>query len=224
MFRWIGAALTTAVLAGLMQLVTILDAPPASASCAPISDTRLFWDADVVFTGDKVRDTDGDPSTTIFDVERIYKGDVGPTTVITVPGLQNPNVVSSITLDLGDRARWLIFAHERRGGELVAFGCAGTRPRPAKIPAVLGIGYPPILPSRPGFRIPEGGGCRRTAERPYECILVHPVRDPVPWLAAAGVALLVLAAPGWWSLRMRRLRAIIADSAEEPRIRWVESE
>lgn len=223
MVRLVGAALATAVLAGLLQLVSILVAPPASASCAPISDTRLLWDADAVFAGE-VFTIHRDAWKTTFTVRRVYKGDVGSSATVVVPGRWNPNIVSSITLDFRDARWWLVFADER-GDELVAFGCAGTRPLPTKIPAVLGTGYPPTTHRwiRPGFREPEPQ-CRRTSANEQECVIYDYDKSAnlAPWLAAAGVALLILAGPGLlWVRRARRRRANV-DEAEEPRIRFVQ--
>lgn len=209
MLRWIGAALATAVLAGLMQFVTILDATPASACmCAPVSEAGHVRSAAAVFAGTVV---DARRSAEVrFHVTRVYRGDITP--AVTVANPHGPHatpdgleVVSSCDVGLRDGTPWLVYAHERHRGGLVIRACNGTRPLPKHLPAVLGTGYLPT--TRPGFHLPKGGGCRRTAENVWECVVDDPVRGPVPWLASAGVGLLLLAVPAWWALRMRRMRA-----------------
>ena len=187
--RSIGAALVIAVLAGLIQLVIVLGAPPAFACmCAPVSEAGHFRSADVVFAGTVV---DARPSSAvIFDVTRAYRGDVremvtvanphGP--LATADGLER---VSSCDVGLTRATQWLVYAHDRDRGGLVIRPCTGTRPLPKKLPAVLGAGHRPM---------------------PIQFIPVVHERGPIPWLAAAGLGLLLLAVPGWWSLRMRRMR------------------
>jgi len=190
MSRWTGAALATAMLAGLLQLISILGAPPASACmCAARSEADLLRGADVVFAG-TVADSRSSAVVT-FAVSRVFKRDVRPTTKlwasvghrVDVPdGLQ---VASSCDVDYRDAAQWLVYAN-RDHGKWYATICSGTRPLPATLPAVLGVGHAP--------------------RHPPEMSIDVPVRGPVPWLAAGGVGILLLAVPGWLVLRARRRR------------------
>lgn len=208
MSRWASSTLAGAVLAGLLQLATVVGAPPAFACmCAEVSEAGHFRSADVVFAG-TVRDAR--PSSAVsFDVTRVFKGEAWALESVAPHGPHAAGdgleVVSSCDVGLRDGTRWLVYAHDRDRGGLVIRACNGTRPLPKHLPAVLGTGHLPV--PRPGFRVPKGGGCHRTAAHPYECLVDDPVRGPVPWLAGAGVGLVLLTVPGRLALRMRRMRA-----------------
>lgn len=230
---WTGAALVTAVLAGLLQLVGIVGASPAWAcSCADVPDSVHLKNADAVFTGRMMswaRWPNGTTTTTLFRTFRIYKGT--PSEDIYVV-----SDTSSCGLRY-DVPWWLVFASDRRRAGVTATVCGGSRSLPTQMPAVLGAGRKPVARSEfsepPPEPEPGPDGFPRgyiafwrsvAPDAPYWIPPVYVpdfVRGPVPWLAGGGVGLLLLAMPTWLAVRMRRLRPLHAEQADEARIRWV---
>ncbi len=160
MYRWASAALITAVLAGLMQLVTILGAAPAWAcSCAgPMTDADHYVAADVVFTG--------------AVTERIEP-------------LPRPGGAKRLPAVLGE-------GHEPDRIDPLYEAPADPRHAPDEVPPV------PIHPLK----------------EPFE----NTLRAVMPWVASVGAGLLLLAVPGWLTVRARRLHAIVAEESEDVRV------
>lgn len=225
MSRWISQALVAVALSGLIQLLTILGAPPAwGCSCiGPVTSADHYHAADAVFTGTV---TDRSPSTSRhgpiitvrFDVTRAYKGEIGTTAAVVSLGGGAGGVISSCDIDYR-AAQWLVYADDRGRDGLYASYCGGTRPLPKKLPAVLGTGHEPT-PTFEAFEVPPQTTPYRhqppqipgdvTPRLDYQ-----PFRAVLPWVIGTGVGLLLLAMPGWLTLRFRRWHAIAANDSEE---------
>lgn len=230
-----GAALVTAVLAALLQLVGIVGAPPAWA-CPASTEAMHLKSADAVFTGRVIswaRWPNGTTITALLRVSRIYKGAVGESAYVVTD-------TSSTYVGYGvgyGTAWWLVFAYDRGRAGLHAIGCS-SRPLPTQLPAVLGAGHAPLSDPAAVVEEPElGPGVVPPGwdplwrDGPLEHRGVGPdiaapmpiveAPGPTPWLAGGGAGLLLLAMPTWLALRMRRLRPLYTEPADEARIRWV---
>jgi hypothetical protein len=153
------------VVAACPVLLAVTAAPAAACSCLALDDDEAFSLADAVFTGSAVdRRVPSDPTaptTLVFAVDHVYKGDVVATQEIRTPS-------SSAACGLSpDRSRLLVFAAEpgttesgaldASDGQLVAFLCGGTRTVSADaVPASFGTGRAP-----PVDEAAEGGGGSR---------------------------------------------------------------
>lgn len=164
-------------------------AQPASAcSCATLGDDAAFADADAVFSGvlAEVRTPAGerfnssDPERFIFDVDRVYKGEV----------FERQSVVTaregaSCGLELSIQAGRILVFGRRDGdfivqaddGELAANLCNGTRPVLASNPVPFGAGALPRAGSSP-----IGVGPARSAPA---------VRAPTDWSSTTWLVVLV---------------------------------
>lgn len=148
----------------IIPIALAVTATPAGAcSCLAIDDIEAFSLADAVFTGAAVeRHEPTDPlssTTLVFDVDHVYKGDVGARQEVSTPSSSAACGISP-TDD-----RMLVFATEpgttRAGsldaadGQLVAFLCGGTRDvSTATVPAAFGDGRAPAAADDGG----DGGG------------------------------------------------------------------
>lgn len=127
------AVLVLVVAGGLL----VTPAPAYACSCAfPRTDPRLVEMADVIFTGQIIKDrSSGQVRTLTFAVDRVYKGsaEVAEEVSTHVSG-------ASCGLEIGGSGTFLVYAtgsSPQRKANL----CGGTRPGPA--PASLGPGNAP---------------------------------------------------------------------------------
>jgi len=141
--------LTVALLA--CPLLLVATAPPAGAcSCVAVDDTEAFAQADAVFTGTAVaqrgQPNSTSPTTLVFDVDRVYKGDVAERQEVRTPSSSAACGLTPI-----DRAPLLVYATEPGGqgdaslgatdGQLVAHLCGGSRDATnGPVPASFGSG------------------------------------------------------------------------------------
>jgi hypothetical protein len=158
--RLAGALLIAFV--GCPALLAVHAPPAAACSCLAIDDDEAFSLADAVFTGSAVERREADdpmsPTTLVFDVDHVYKGDVARRQTVRTPSSSAACGVRP------SRDQLLVFASEpgttRSGsldasaGELVAFLCGGTRDLSgASVPTSFGEGRAP-----PGARSDDEGG------------------------------------------------------------------
>ena len=126
----------------------VLTARPASAcSCATRTDTEAFATAQAVFTATlvEVRTPGGsvyssaDPERFVFDVHRVYKGDVhARQSVVTARG------GASCGLEISGSGPFLVYVDTQRDGLLTANLCGGTRLLAEReLPALFGTGVVP---------------------------------------------------------------------------------
>ncbi len=154
-----GRLLGVALVVGAALIVT---AGPASAcSCATRTDTQAFVTAQAVFSATlvEVRTPGGDvfssadPERFVFDVSRVYKGDVrAKQTVVTARG------GASCGLEISGSGPFLVYADTQGDGELTANLCGRTRLlADGVVPAEFGPGLAPTPGSSPVAPAPTSG-------------------------------------------------------------------
>jgi hypothetical protein len=145
-----------AVLFAILLAATVVGTahPAAACSCATLSTSESFDNADVVFTGDliEVRTPSGDtfssadPERFVFDVDQVYKGEtMARQSVVT------PREGGSCGLELVGRGPFLVFASTEptfdlsgEAGELYSHLCTGSRSlAEAGVPTAYGAGSQP---------------------------------------------------------------------------------
>lgn len=154
-----------ALCVGLAVLATLLYSPrPASASCLPnpftVQEERER--AEVVFSGkvvslQPVRTSTSPGSAVVFDVDRVWKGDVGESITLM-------QYITSVDYSFEEGQEYLVFAAreavmgETRG--LSAIPCGNTAPLSDAQADIkeLGAGHPPAGSSQSPDSMPEVGG------------------------------------------------------------------
>ncbi len=143
------------LLAAVLLVLSALWASPAPAyacSCAPASDARYAADAAAIFTGRLVEDQvdqSAQTRTLTFAVDRVYKGQVTATQVVTSHASG-----ASCGVEITGPGPFLVFAQAEPTG-LTADLCGGTRDGSA--PAGLGAGQAPLPdPASPSAERPDG--------------------------------------------------------------------
>lgn len=129
------AALALATVLLALAATWLTPGPAYACSCAALSDAQYAEGADTIFTGTVADDQQGMPRTLTFTVDRVYKGAVQTTQVVTTAGSG-----SSCGLEISGAGPFLVYAQQGQTG-LTAGLCGGTGPGPA--PASLGLGQPP---------------------------------------------------------------------------------
>lgn len=136
--RHAAALLLVAVLLALSALWAS-PAPAYACSCAATSDDQHAADAAAIFTGTLVENRVDEPAQTrtlTFAVDRVFKGQVTATQVVTSHASG-----ASCGVEITGPGPFLVFAQAGPTG-LTADLCGGTRSGPA--PASLGAGQQPL--------------------------------------------------------------------------------
>lgn len=128
------ARLLVAVLLALVS-VWVMPAPASACSCRAATDAEHAERATVIFTGTVIDDQQGEPRTLTFSVDRVYKGRVTATQVVSTAGS-----TASCGLSVNGAGPYLVYAQQEQTG-LTAGLCDGSGSGPA--PASLGPGQPP---------------------------------------------------------------------------------
>jgi hypothetical protein len=135
--RHAAALLLAAVLLALSTLWAS-PAPAYACSCRPASDDQFAAQAAAIFTGTLVENRVDEPAqrrTLTFAVDRVFKGQVTATQVVTSHASG-----ASCGVEITGPGPFLVFAQAEPTG-LTADLCGGTRSGPA--PASLGVGQQP---------------------------------------------------------------------------------
>ena len=143
---WVSAL----VLGACPLLLTLTATPAVACSCVAVDDTEAFAQADAVFTGTAVapraQPNSTAPTTLVFDVDRVYKGDV-----VQRQEVRTPSSSAACGLTPVDGTQLLVYATEpgsqpgtslgATDGQLVSFLCGGSRDAASgPIPASFGEG------------------------------------------------------------------------------------
>ncbi len=216
-------SLVLAVVSALGSVVVLLPPAPAWAcSCAMAGAKQYVKWSDVVFAGTLVEVTpppaaevmsSSDPATYEFEVEAVFKGDVGSRTAVDSAvsgascGLEGMTIGRDYVVyaAMGNRG-----APNRLGSGL----CSGTAPASprnvASLERVTGPGSPVVVADPVPSTVPSPASPTGPPVVPPEVEVASPNEVDEPgegaggWgLAVGGVGLALLLAGGWWVARRR---------------------
>ena len=185
------------VSAMLVACIVLAVAPAGACSCAPLAADRILAEADLAFVGrvvdEDVRSSDGRTVQT-FAVERVAKGDIGPTFRLVAD--IGPTMVSGCAV---------LFPRDERVGVTVYRSVNGAYS--ASLCSHIGVNR--LLDLSEGGRPPSAAGTASVPAVPAETVLGLP-----PLIAAVGFACVVAAAVALPVVVGRRRRS--ADGSTTP--------